>query len=113
MDVARATSSPWRSSRRLPTPATSLPQGGGTIYLCAADRDGGAVSLIESNYAGFGSGVVDPQTGIAYQNRGAFFRLDPGHVARATLFLAADDSDGMTGQHVLVDAGIAQQSVIT
>jgi D-xylose 1-dehydrogenase len=40
-------------------------------------------------------------------------RLDPGHVARATLFLAADDSNGMTGQHVLVDAGIAQQSVIT
>jgi len=40
-------------------------------------------------------------------------RLDAGHVARATLFLAADDSDGMTGQHVLVDAGIAQQSVIT
>ncbi|MDE2081822.1 MAG: SDR family oxidoreductase [Burkholderiales bacterium] len=40
-------------------------------------------------------------------------RLDAGHVARAALFLAADDSDGMTGQHVLVDAGIAQQSVIT
>ncbi|MFN0182397.1 MAG: SDR family NAD(P)-dependent oxidoreductase [Aquabacterium sp.] len=40
-------------------------------------------------------------------------RLDAGHVARPTLFLAADDSDGMTGQHVLVDAGIAQQSVIT
>ena len=40
-------------------------------------------------------------------------RLDSGHVARATLFLAADDSDGITGQHVLVDAGIAQQSVIT
>jgi D-xylose 1-dehydrogenase len=40
-------------------------------------------------------------------------RLDSGHVARATLFLAADDSDGMTGQHVLVDAGIAQQSVLT
>jgi NAD(P)-dependent dehydrogenase (short-subunit alcohol dehydrogenase family) len=40
-------------------------------------------------------------------------RLDPGHVARATLFLAADDSDGMTGQHVLVDAGIAQNSVLT
>jgi D-xylose 1-dehydrogenase len=40
-------------------------------------------------------------------------RLDPGHVARATLFLAADDSGGMTGQHVLVDGGIAQQSVIT
>ncbi len=40
-------------------------------------------------------------------------RLDPGHVARTTLFLAADDSDGMTGQHVLVDAGIAQQSVVS
>ena len=40
-------------------------------------------------------------------------RLDPGHVARPTLFLAADDSDGITGQHVLVDAGIAQQSVVT
>jgi NAD(P)-dependent dehydrogenase (short-subunit alcohol dehydrogenase family) len=39
--------------------------------------------------------------------------LDPGHVARPTLFLAADDSDGITGQHVLVDAGIAQQSVIS
>jgi D-xylose 1-dehydrogenase len=40
-------------------------------------------------------------------------RLDSAHVARATLFLASDDADGMTGQHVLVDAGIAQQSVVT
>lgn len=40
-------------------------------------------------------------------------RLDPGHVARPTLFLAADDSNGITGQHVLVDAGIAQQSVVS
>ena len=39
-------------------------------------------------------------------------RLNPGHIARTALFLAADDSDGITGQHVLVDAGIAQQSVI-
>lgn len=39
-------------------------------------------------------------------------RLDAGHVARPTLFMAADDSAGITGQHVLVDAGIAQQSVI-
>ncbi len=39
-------------------------------------------------------------------------RLDSSHVARVTLFMAADDSNGMTGQHVLVDAGIAQQSVI-
>ena len=40
-------------------------------------------------------------------------RLDPGHVSRVTLFMASDDSDGMTGQHVLVDAGIAQNSVLT
>jgi NAD(P)-dependent dehydrogenase (short-subunit alcohol dehydrogenase family) len=39
-------------------------------------------------------------------------RLDSTHVAKATLFMASSDSDGMTGQHVLVDAGIAQQSVI-
>jgi D-xylose 1-dehydrogenase len=39
-------------------------------------------------------------------------RLDPGHVSRVTLFMASDDSDGMTGQHVLVDAGIAQCSVM-
>lgn len=59
--------------------ATSLPRGGGTIYLATADRWGGLVSLIESNYAGFGSGLVDAETGISYQNRGAFFRLDPSH----------------------------------
>ena len=39
-------------------------------------------------------------------------RLNPGHVSRVTLFMASDDSDGMTGQHVLVDAGIAQCSVM-
>jgi gamma-glutamyltranspeptidase / glutathione hydrolase len=57
----------------------SLPAGGGTVYLATADGDGNVVSLIESNYAGFGSGLVDPETGIAYQNRGAFFSLDPRH----------------------------------
>lgn len=69
------------SKERVARPtATSLPRGGGTIYLASADRWGGLVSLIESNYAGFGSGLVDPETGIAFQNRGAFFRLDPNHV---------------------------------
>ncbi len=61
-----------------PPPATN-PPGGGTIYLAAVDGEGNAVSLIESNYAGFGSGIVDPATGIAYQNRGSYFSLDPGH----------------------------------
>jgi gamma-glutamyltranspeptidase/glutathione hydrolase len=61
-----------------PAGATN-PPGGGTIYLATVDRDGNAVSLIESNWAGFGSGVVDPETGIHYHNRGSYFSLDPGH----------------------------------
>ena len=60
-------------------PAATLPRGGGTIYLATVDGDGNAVSLIESNYMGFGSGVVDPATGIHYQNRGSYFSLDPDH----------------------------------
>jgi gamma-glutamyltranspeptidase len=59
--------------------ATTNPLGGGTIYLATVDADGNAVSLIESNYMGFGSGVVDPDTGIHYQNRGSYFSLDPDH----------------------------------
>ena len=59
--------------------ATTNPPGGGTIYLATVDNDGNAVSLIESNYLGFGSGVVDPTTGIHYQNRGSYFSLDAGH----------------------------------
>ncbi len=55
-----------------PAPARA-PIGGGTIWLGVVDGAGNAVSLIESNYAGFGSGVVDPATGIAYQNRGSYF----------------------------------------
>ena len=45
----------------------------------SSTREGNAVSLIESNYMGFGSGVVDPATGIHYQNRGSYFSLDPDH----------------------------------
>ncbi len=62
----------------MPAPASN-PPGGGTIYLATVDADGNAVSLIESNYMGFGSGVVDPETGIHYQNRGSYFSLDAGH----------------------------------
>jgi gamma-glutamyltranspeptidase/glutathione hydrolase len=50
---------------------------GDTIYLCAADEEGNVVSLIQSNYMGFGSGVVVDDTGIVLQNRGAYFSLDP------------------------------------
>ena len=55
------------------------PPGGGTVYLCAADADGMMVSLIESNYMGFGSGIMGGSTGIMLQNRGAYFSLDPSH----------------------------------
>jgi gamma-glutamyltranspeptidase / glutathione hydrolase len=52
---------------------------GGTVYLTAADSSGLMVSMIQSNYMGFGSGVVVPGTGIALQNRGADFVAQPGH----------------------------------
>jgi gamma-glutamyltranspeptidase / glutathione hydrolase len=55
------------------------PPRGGTVYLCAADQSGMMVSLIQSNYMGFGSGVVVPGTGISLQNRGAGFVLTSGH----------------------------------
>jgi gamma-glutamyltranspeptidase/glutathione hydrolase len=53
------------------------PPTGGTVYLSAADATGMMVSYIQSNYAGFGSGVV--VDGISLQNRGSGFVLDPGH----------------------------------
>ena len=57
-------------------PRHGAPRPGGTVYLTAADADGMMVSLIQSNYMGFGSGVVVPGTGIALQNRGAGFALE-------------------------------------
>jgi len=55
------------------------PKLGGTVYLAAADSEGMMVSYIQSNYAGFGAGVVVPGTGIHMQNRGCGFTLEPGH----------------------------------
>ena len=55
------------------------PPRGGTIYLTAADESGMMVSLIQSNYMGFGSGIVVPGTGVSLQNRGHGFTLDESH----------------------------------
>ena len=62
-----------------PLPPASLPTGQDTVYLCAADSEGMMVSFIQSNYMGFGSGIVIPGTGISMQNRGTGFSLDPAH----------------------------------
>jgi gamma-glutamyltranspeptidase/glutathione hydrolase len=56
-----------------------VPPGCGTVYLTVADVAGMMVSYIQSNYNGFGSGVVVPDTGISLQNRGFGFTLEPGH----------------------------------
>src|SRR2546422_9625338 len=53
--------------------------GGDTICLSVIDRDGNIVSLIQSIYNGFGSGLVPTDTGFALQNRGALFTLEDGH----------------------------------
>ena len=65
--------------KRAQAPATGFPKDGGTVYLTTADESGMMVSFIQSNYQGFGSGVVVPGTGISLQNRGAGFSLKPGH----------------------------------
>ena len=67
------------TERAAPLPPVELPVSQDTVYLTAADANGMMVSMIQSNYMGFGSGIVVPGTGIALQNRGAGFVLDAGH----------------------------------
>jgi len=73
-DTLRAQIKPQASEPIAITPPT-----GGTVYLSTADGEGNMVSFIQSNYMGFGSGIVVPGTGIVLQNRGADFSLDPTH----------------------------------
>lgn len=70
--------SPERASRILFAGDPNLSRGD-TVYLTVADRDHNMVSLIQSNYLGFGSGLVPDDTGFGLQDRGALFSLDPHH----------------------------------
>src|SRR6185437_11130007 len=64
---------------RATTVRPGRPHHGGTVYLTTADSSGMMVSFIQSNFRGFGSGIVVPGTGIALHNRGAGFNLRVGH----------------------------------
>ncbi len=65
--------------RKAKYPETGIPHDRGTVYLTAADSDGSMVSFIQSNFWGFGSGIVIPGTGISMQDRGYGFSLERGH----------------------------------
>jgi gamma-glutamyltranspeptidase/glutathione hydrolase len=87
--TAKLISKPYADGRRklivLDKALTSVPPGdpklgqGDTIYLCAVDKDRNCCSLIQSNYNGFGSGLVPGELGFALQNRGTLFALDKDH----------------------------------
>ena len=80
--LAAAASGRWGEIALDRASGSTAPSGAGdTTYLCAVDDQGMAVSLIQSNAAGFGSWLVEPNTGINLHNRGVGFNLEPGHPA--------------------------------
>ena len=69
---------PWRAHPEVQAGVLPM-RGSDTTYLSAVDRDGNMVSLIQSNFANFGTGIVPDGLGFALQNRGGLFTLDPAH----------------------------------
>ena len=82
LDPARLAEGRRRISRRAARQVRGAALEGDTIAIVAADAAGNAVSVIQSLYWEFGSGVIAGDTGILLQNRGAFFSLDPSHPNR-------------------------------
>lgn len=78
-----------------------MPKGKSTVYLTAADASGMMVSFIQSNYYGFGSGIVIPGTGISLQNRGYGFSLKEGHPNQV--------AGGKRPFHTIIPAFVTQQ----
>jgi gamma-glutamyltranspeptidase / glutathione hydrolase len=74
----RALIDPGRAMERLPPPL-HLPEHKDTVYLTVVDRERTVVSFINSLFEGFGSGLVCPETGVLFHNRGKSFTLDPAH----------------------------------
>jgi gamma-glutamyltranspeptidase/glutathione hydrolase len=81
-DVSGLLERDYLDRRRAELPLPVREPAGGTVYLCAVDGSGMAVSLIQSLFAGFGAGIVAPGTGVVLQNRGSCFsiggRVEPG-----------------------------------
>lgn len=84
-----------------PGPAVTTRPAGDTVAVVTADSDGYAVSLIQSLFHGFGSGLLEPATGILTHNRGSFFSLDPA----APNVLAPGKRPAHTLMPVMVTAG--------
>lgn len=85
--VEHLLSDPWRDATRGAIDAAKAgmpklfhkPEHSDTVYLCVVDRDGNAISLINSLFQGFGSGIMGPQSGVLLHNRGIAFSTDPAH----------------------------------